>query len=85
MSELSDTSAEAERVQIALLRQAPPWRKTELVGDLVATVKQLVLSGLRRRYPDASESELRRHLAELLLGPELAARAYGPLEGADAH
>jgi hypothetical protein len=36
------------------------------------------LSGLRQRYPQATPEELRR-LADLLLGPELAARAYGPL------
>jgi len=39
----------------------------------------LALSGLRQRHPQASEDELRRHLADLWLGPELAARVYGPL------
>jgi hypothetical protein len=40
----------------------------------------LALSGLQQRYPQASPVELRRRLADLLLGPELAARVYGPLE-----
>ena len=83
MPELSDTSPDAQRVQIELMRQAPSWRKLELLGDLVATVKQLALSGLRRRHPGASEAQLRRRLAEHLLGPELATRAYGPLEDLD--
>ena len=38
---------------------------------------------MRERYPDALEDELRRRLAEQLLGPELAARAYGPMEDLD--
>lgn len=74
-----DTSPEAERVQIELLRRAPPWRKLEMVGQLNEMVRTLALSGLRQRYPDASPEELRRRLADLLLGPELATRVYGPL------
>ncbi len=31
------------------------------------------------RSPEATPQELRRRLADLLLGPDLAARAYGPL------
>lgn len=75
----SDTSPEAERILIDLWRQAPAWRKLRMVGQMNATVRTLALSGLRQRFPDASEPELRRRLADLLLGPELAARAYGPL------
>lgn len=81
MMEHSDTHPEAERVQIALMRAAPPWRKLALLGQLNATVKALALEGLRRRHPQASEQALRRLLAEQLLGPELAARVYGPLPG----
>lgn len=75
---LSDTSPEAERVQIALMRAAPPWRKMTLLCQLNATVKALAWEGLRRRHPQASEQTLRRYLAEQLLGDELAAQVYGP-------
>ena len=78
-----DTQPEAERVLIELLRQAPPWRKLDMVGQLNRTVRTLALSGLRQRHPQASPGELRRRLADLLLGPELAARAYGPLTKQD--
>ena len=64
-------------VQIALLRRTPAWRKLELVGQLNAAVQALLLSGLRQRNPQATPEELRRLLADLLLGPELAGRAYG--------
>jgi hypothetical protein len=79
-----DTTPEAERVLIELLRRAPAWRKLEMVGQMNQAVRTLALSGLRERYPEATPEELRRRLAGLLLGEELAARAYGPLEAADA-
>jgi len=74
-----DTRPEAEAVLIRLLREAPPWRKLEMVDQLNQAVKLLALAGLRQRYPDADESQLRRRLAGLLLGEELATKVYGLL------
>ena len=73
----SDTSPEVERVLFDLARQTPSWRKVELMGEMYRTVRTLALSGLRQRHSEASPAELRRRLADILLGPELAARAYG--------
>jgi hypothetical protein len=72
-----DTQPQAERVQIELLRRAPPWRKLDIVGQLNQTVRTLALSGLRQRYPQATPQELRRRLADLLLGPSLASAVHG--------
>ena len=74
-----DTRPEAEAVLIEMLRQAPPWRKLHMVAQMNQTVRTLVLTGLRQRYPHATSQELRRRLADTLLGPELAAQVYGPL------
>ncbi len=79
----SDTSPEAERVQIELLRQAPTWRKLHLLAQMNSALRTLALSGLRERYPQAAPEELRRRLADLWLGPEVAARVYGPPPYAD--
>jgi hypothetical protein len=76
-----DTSPDAQRVQVDLLRRAPAWRKLELLGQLNAMARTLALSGLRQRHPKATAAELRRRLADLLLGPDLAARVYGRLPG----
>ena len=62
-----------------MLRQAPPWRKLDMVGQVNEAVRTLALIGLRQRYPQAAPQELRRRLAELILGPTLAAEVYGPL------
>lgn len=79
----SDTSPEAEAVLIDLLRQAPSWRKLEMVGELNAAVREFALNGLRERYPKADSSEINRRLADLLLGAELAEKVYGPLPTQD--
>jgi len=73
-----DTHPDAERLLIDLLRQSPPWRKLEMVAQMNETVRMLALAGLRARHPDQTPEQLRRRLADLLLGPELAARVYGP-------
>ena len=72
-----DTSPETERVLIELLRQAPAWRKLRMVEDTNRSVKDLLLAGLQERFPTDPPSLLRRRLADLWLGPELAAAAYG--------
>ena len=74
-----DTSPEAERVLIELLRQAPAWRKLRMVEDTNRSVKDLLLAGLQQRFPTDPPTRLRRRLADLWLGPELAAAAYGKL------
>lgn len=73
-----DTSPEAERVMIELLRQAPAWRKLRMVEDTNHSVRDLLLAGLRERFPQDPPPTLQRRLADLWLGPELAAAAYGP-------
>jgi ABC-type transport system involved in cytochrome bd biosynthesis fused ATPase/permease subunit len=72
-----DTNAKAERIQIELLRRAPAWRKVQMVAQLNETVRTLALSGLRQRHPSASPQELRRLLADLILGEPLAEKVYG--------
>ena len=74
-----DTSPEAEEVLFKLLRETPAWRKWELMEDLNQAARQLALIGLRERYPEASPDELKRRLADMLLGEELAALAFGPI------
>ena len=79
-----DTSREAEEVLLELLRQAPAWRKLQLVAQLSDMVRTLALSGLRQRHPGATPEELRRRLAGLLLGAELAEKVYGPPKGQES-
>lgn len=77
--EITDTHPKIEDMQLRLLRSTPVWRKLELMSQLNATAQILALSGLRARHPNAAEAELRRRLADLLLGKEVAAHIYGVL------
>ena len=74
-----DTRPEAEAVLIRLLRNAPAWRKLEMVDQLYQSVKLLALTGLKKRFPDENEKQLYRRLAGLLLGEELASKVYSPM------
>lgn len=66
-----------EALQIQLWRQASPTRKMQMMAQLNQSARLLALTGLRARYPQASEAELRYKLAGLLLGEELARKVYG--------
>lgn len=72
-----DTTPEAEAILFKLWREAPAWRKIEMMEGLNRAARQLALAGLRQRFPNASTEELRQHLAKIVLGEELAARVYG--------
>ena len=78
-----DTHPEIERLQVRRLRQMPPWRKMALLGEMSRTVRTLALAGLRQRHPDDTSAQRQRRLADLLLGPDLAAKVYGPLPKED--
>ena len=72
-----DTSSSAEKIQIEIIRRLPSWRKAALVSDLNNTVKAFARSGLEQRHPKATPEQIRRMLADLTLGPELAKKVYG--------
>lgn len=78
----SDTHPKMEALQIQLWRQASPTRKMHMLAQLNNSARTLALMGLRSRYPHANETELRRRLADLLLGEELARKVYGEMSNA---
>jgi hypothetical protein len=78
----SDTHPKMEALQIELWRQASPTRKMHMLAQLNSSAHTLALAGLRSRYPQASEAEIRRRLAGLLLGEEMARKVYGEITDA---
>lgn len=79
----SDTHPKMEALQIQFWRQASPTRKMHVLAQLNASARTLALAGLRSRHPRADEAELRRRLAGLILGEELASKVYGELPDAE--
>ena len=72
----SDTSPEAEAIQIDLLRKAPAWKRLRVAAEMSETIMLLSRIGVARRNPGATPAELQRLAAEAILGPELAFRVY---------
>ncbi len=79
----ADTTPEVETRMIEGLRAMTPQQRLSQLPRFIAAQRRLRLAGLRQRYPDDPPELLRRRLADLLLGPDLAAKAYGPLEPID--
>jgi hypothetical protein len=75
----SDTHPKMEALQIQVWREASPTRKIHMLAQLNASVRIVAVAGLRSRYPKANEGELRRRLADLILGEELARKFYGQI------
>lgn len=72
-----DTDEATERRLIELARNAPLWKKFQQVSDTRETTKKFALLGLRRRYPQATEGELKKRLAAIFLDRELVVKVYG--------
>ena len=74
----SDTHPVAESVQIEILRSMSAAERFRMLNDLIDCGRILSMACLRDRFPQAGPEELRRRLATLLLGSELATKVYGP-------
>jgi hypothetical protein len=75
---ISDTTPAARAVLTALYRKAGQEKCAMMALQMSADYRAITLSGIRARRPDATEAQVRRELARLVLGAELADRAYGP-------
>lgn len=73
----SDTDPKIARLVIELARATPAWKKFEQVAAMTNACRELAMAGLRSRYPRASEEELKRRLAALVLDRELVIKVYG--------
>ena len=65
-----DTSPEARRLLIEILRKKTPAEKLAMVDDLIETARLFAVSGLRLRHPGASPDELEARYWQLVLGPD---------------
>lgn len=72
-----DTSPEAQQMMFELMRQIPIWKRLALTCELIQATRKLMLADLRRRFPQASEEELRRRLIARLLTRDEVIQAYG--------
>src|SRR4051794_2272023 len=68
MNQLTDTSPDALRVQIDCYRQMPAARKWAILEDAYRFARVLHASGLRSRFPAATDADVRRDWTRIQLG-----------------
>jgi hypothetical protein len=71
-----DTSADVERLQIEAWRRMSPLEKAAIMSQATSDALTLAGSGIRQRYPGASERECFIRLAALQHGPILVRQVY---------
>ena len=72
-----DTTPDAQRKQVELMRRLSPSQKLALAFALTDTMRDLILADLRQRFPQADETEIRRRFIARVLPREDVIRAYG--------
>jgi hypothetical protein len=68
----TDTSADAERLQLEAFRRTPPTERIQKVLRLSSHLRQMARDAIQRRYPDFDEQEQRIKFIEITYGTELA-------------
>jgi len=76
-TEFSDTDPRVMEVWLDLLRQKTPGERIAMVFELTDFAIAMAESGVRARYPEASEREIFLRAAALRLPRDLMIRAYG--------
>jgi len=76
-----DTTAEAERAQVAIWRRMSSVERAKVIIGACRTARAFAFAGLRDRHPGASEPMLVALYVELTAGPDLARHAYPTLLG----
>ena len=64
-------------VMVAIMRRLSPEAKLRQVCALTKASREAAMAGLRSRYPEASEEELRRRFPALVLDAETVLKVYG--------
>lgn len=73
----TDTSPEAEKVLIEILRNMSPQQKGNLVFAALEMGRDIWIAGLRYRYPKATDEQIRLLYAKERLGEQLFKEVYG--------
>lgn len=69
----TDTSPEAEAIQLDCLRRMTPQQRLSRTCALSQQVKRMAFEAIRRRHPDFSERQVQLLFIELTYGKDLAA------------
>ena len=60
-----------------IVRAIPPGRKLKSAFELSDLVREMMLAGVRSRYPGISDEQARMEVIRQVLPPDLLRKAYG--------
>ena len=69
-----DTTADAHRKQIEILRRMSPQRRALKSFEISDNVRKNVMAGIRKMYPDFSDAQIANELLRRMVGDELFQR-----------
>lgn len=70
---ISDTSAEAQALQLAIHRRLGPDGRLRVALSLSQITRQLFEAGIRQRHPDYSEVQVKQEVIRALYGSTIPA------------
>lgn len=76
----TDTSIEAEAIQMELLRRMSPADRIVKMCNLSASLRRMAFEAIRRLHPDLDEAEVRMKFIESTYGKELASEVRNHLQ-----
>ena len=67
----SDTTVDAHRKQIEILRKMSPRKRALISFELSDNVRQNAIAGIKTLHPDFTDAQIRRELLRRIVGNEL--------------
>lgn len=66
-----DTSEEAHKIQMALLRKMTGTARVDLLATMSAQTRETTRAGIRSRHPDYTEEQVQLAFSRIILGKHL--------------
>ena len=82
MYDTTDTSPEAEEVQVALLRAMSGRDRVRQTCALTSHLRKMAFDAIRKRFPEMDASEIQLAFIELTYGKSLSDAIRGQSKGA---
>ncbi len=76
-----DTPKEVLKIQYDLYRKMAPSKKFRIICDAYRFGQSLAMAGIRMRFPDATQKEVKQIWAKEHLGEELYNKVYKDKSG----
>ena len=73
----ADTTIEAVRKQIEILRRMGPEGRLKMAFELSDNLRSIVEAGVRGRHSDYNEQQIKREVLRLMIGDRLYVEVFG--------